>query len=486
MSTSTRDGLETPGGEQPPGETGARTHRWPRRRVLRWTLLGLVPAAVGGGWAARQWLGERERRVEDEEMGPVDGYEAEAGLAKGGPPEGRMGDEAFAVLITQEATIPCFAGSPRASLRLAKALELAPAYAPARVLSACWYMQTDRLDLVPKVLSHPSVRDTPEARLLLEFARRRPRAPGWQQAFFDAWQALGRPDFSKSTLLPEPLEWNHVISDGFTRSPRDETWRFPLMVLYPSLAEKEQQWMLEHVRASQSVPLLMALREQLISLEEQAPLRLFLLSAVEERLGQLAGPSPRTLQLALVSFLSGSSPEAPFERRELEALEKIVALPEWKQPSNEQFFLEMRGLIDMMYAPGHHAWVMTSLSQATSHGMWLLQRARASKAHLSEDELRWLGRMLYEVGARLREQPSRLELEMGLRLQMFGSELTQHVPTREECIAAWVLLGHWEDAVKKAAYDRWPIAPLREESCEHRAHNELAWMQAFAGKGELP
>ncbi|MFE8600956.1 hypothetical protein [Archangium violaceum] len=40
--------------------------------------------------------------------------------------------------------------------------------------------------------------------------------------------------------------------------------------------------------------------------------------------------------------------------------------------------------------------------------------------------------------------------------------------------------------MKKAAYDRWPIGPLREESCEHRARNELAWMQAFAGTGELP
>ncbi|ATB39333.1 hypothetical protein CYFUS_004777 [Cystobacter fuscus] len=486
MSTSTKDGLATPGGEQPPEEAGGRTHRWSRRRVLRWTLLGLVPAAAGGGWAAFKWLGERERRVEDEEEGPVDGYEAEAGLARGAPAEGRMGDEAFAVLITQQATWPCFAGSPKASLRLAKAIELAPTYAPARVLSACWYMHTDRLDLVPEVLSHPSVRDTPEARLLLELAERRPRAPDWRHAFFDAWQALGRPDFSKSTLLPEPLEWNHVISDGFTRSPSDETWRLPLMVLYSVLAEEEQQWLLEQVRASQSEPLLMALREQLLSLEEQAPLRLFLLSAVEERLGQLAGPSPRTLQLALLSFLAGSSPEAPFERRDLEALEKLVALPEWKQPSSEQFFREMLGRIDMMYAPGHHAWGMASLAQGVSLGSWLLRRARASRARLIEDEQRWMGRLLWEVGACLREQRSRLELEMGLRLQMFGSELTGHSATREESIDLWVELGKWEEALKQAAFYRWPLAPLQEESCEPRARNEHVWMQAFAGKGKLP
>ncbi|WP_146210172.1 hypothetical protein [Vitiosangium sp. GDMCC 1.1324] len=474
------------GTEQPVTDAGGQEQRWPRRHLLRWTLLGLVPAAAGGGWAAFKWLGERERRVEDEEGGPLDGYEAEAGLARGGPAKGRLGDEAWAVQLTQQATAPCFAGSQSASLRLALAVKVSPSNALARVMGACWFMQTDRWDLVPGVLSHPSVQDTPEARLLLDLTERRPRAPDWRHAFFDAWKALGRPDFSKSTLLPEPLEWNHLISNGFTRSPADQTWRFPVLILHPASAEQEQQWMLEQVRASQSVPLLMALREQLLSLEVQAPLRRFLLSAVEERIGQLAGPSPRTLQLALVPFLAGKSPEVPLERRDLEALEKIVALPEWKQPSSEEFFLEVRGLIDMMYAPGHHAFAMATLAQGLSLGSWLLQRARVSKAHLSEDEQRWLGRLLWEVGARLREQRSRLELELGLQLQMFGSELTGHSPTRVDSIGMWGELGTWEDALKRAAFYRWPLAPLQEESCVLRARNEHVWMQAFAGKGELP
>jgi hypothetical protein len=119
-------------------------------------------------------------------------------------------------------------------------------------------------------------------------------------------------------------------------------------------------------------------------------------------------------------------------------------------------------------------------------GLELLRRARASKAHLIEDEQRWMGRLLWEVGARMREQRSRLELETGLRLQMFGSELTGHSDTRMDSISLWVELGQWEEAEKQAAYDRWPLASLHEESCEPRTRDEHAWLRAFAGKGELP
>jgi hypothetical protein len=454
--------------------------------LLRWAL-GLVPATVGGGWATFRWLDERERRMQEEELGPEDGWEVEGGrVLRGGAEKHSKSPEARAADLAQKAAWYSFAGHYGASTYSNLALQVFPSSAPARLVSACWYMQENAWHVVREDLSASSLRDAPEARLLLEFVDRLPRSPDWRHAFFDSWKALGQPDFRKSTLLPAPIEWNHLNSDSLTQSPPGDDWLFPVGIVSPGSTTGREQWMREHVLSCQSVPLLLALREQLLPLEEQAPLRQACLTAVEERLGQLAGPTPRPLQLALVPFLSGTSRSAPFERRELEALEQLVALREWKQPSNEEVFREMRAHMDVLHGPAHHAWVMTSLAQATSHGTWLLQRARVSKAHLSEDELRWLGRLLYQVGARLREQRSRLELEMGLRLQMFGSELTQHVPTREECIAAWVRLGHWEDAVKKAAYDRWPIGPLREESCVQRARDELAWMQAFAGQGELP
>ncbi|QRN98283.1 hypothetical protein JRI60_04220 [Archangium violaceum] len=338
-----------------------------------------------------------------------------------------------------------------------------------------------------KELSAPGVKDTPEAHLLLELSERRAKTPDWRHAFFEAWNALGRPDFSKSDLLPEPLEVDHLLV--YTHrdwEQADEPQRFPLAVMALGELTERLDWGLDQVRTSTSVPLLMALREHLLPVDTQVPQRRILLPAVEERLGQLTGPAPRTLQLALRAFLAGRSPDVPFERRDLEALEQLVTL-EWKQPLSERFYLEMRERLEgLFFIPHHHALLLASSAQGISLGKALLRRARASKAHLNEDEQRWMGRLLWEVGARLREQRSRLELETGLLIQMYGSELTGHSPTRMDSIELWVELGEWETALKRAAYYRWPLTALQEESCHPRARDEHAWMRAFARRSELP
>ncbi|MGZ3458983.1 MAG: hypothetical protein ACXU86_10825, partial [Archangium sp.] len=110
--------------------------------------------------------------------------------------------------------------------------------------------------------------------------------------------------------------------------------------------------------------------------------------------------------------------------------------------------------------PGHQAWLLTLWASGVSLGRELLWRARASAAHLNEEEQRWMGRLLWEVGARLREQHSRAELERALLIQMYGSELTGHMPSRMDSIGLWVELGKWEEALKRAAWKRWPLASM--------------------------
>jgi|GEM_PF-1138315 len=487
----TGDSGAKPGSERPPEATEGNRRHWPRRRLLRWAL-GLVPVAAGGTWATVQWLGrpmDPSRDDNGEPDGPVDGWRAEAGLERGGAPKDMPDARTLAARWTDEAAGFCFARHPGTSARLGFALKSLESYAPARLMYVCWFMEQGEWDSAREDLHHPSLRDTPEARLLLDLAERRARSLDWRHAFFEAWKALGRPDFSKSTLLPAPLEVDHLLVHAHMDwEQADEARRFPLAVLALGNLEQRADWGLQQVRASTSVPLLLALRAHLLLLDTQRmSQRQHLLSAVEERLDQLAGPSPRTLQLALRAFLAGGSPETPLVRRDLETLEQLVTLPEWKHPSSERFYLEMRERFEgLLFIPHHHAWLLATLAQGVPLGETLLRRARASKAHLPEDEQRWLGRLLWEVGARLREQRSRLELETGLRLQMFGSELTGHSPTRMDSIALWVELGQWEEAVKQAAFYRWPLASLQEESCDPRARDEHAWLRAFAGKGELP
>jgi hypothetical protein len=455
------DGGTEPGSEQPPMVAGGADKQRSRRRLLRWAL-GLVPVAAGGGWAALDWLGERD------------------GL---GEREASTDDER----PSQRATWICFAGHRGAYLELDNWLHpILEPNAPARLMRACLYLEHGSLDAMRRDLVWPEVEHTLEARLLLELSARRSRSLDWRHAFFESWDALGRPDFSKSTLLPEPLEDELLLPFVHDEKlPLQGPQGLPMLTVIPE-QEGFLEWGPGQVRASGSVPLLMALRERLLLLGAETSARQQLLPAAEERLGQLTGSAPPTLQLALRAFLVERPPEVLFQRRDLEALEPLVSL-EWKQPASEHFFREMReSLKDVLLLPGHHAFLLATWAQGVSLGKELQRRARASAAHLNEDERRWMGRLLWEVGARLREQRSRLELERGLLLQVYGSELTGHSPTRMESIDLWVELGRWEEALKRSGFKRWPLASLHEESCEPRARDEHTWLKAFAGKAALP
>ena len=163
-------------------------------------------------------------------------------------------------------------------------------------------------------------------------------------------------------------------------------------------------------------------------------------------------------------------------------LERLVELPVWQEPSTAQTFLETREqLSGLVTVPAHHALLVAVYAQGLTLGQTLLGRGYSSKAHLTLDERRWMGRLLWEVGARLRALHSHRALDLALRLQVFGSEQTGHSPTRLDSISLWVELGRWEKALEQAAFHRWPLASLQEESCEVRARDEHAWMKAFAG-----
>src|SRR5436190_1532475 len=106
----TEGGRVEPGSEQPAVAEEEPGRHWPRRRLLRWAL-GLVPVVAGGAWATFHWLGTPTKRVEDdsgEPDGPVDGYRAEAGLERGGPPPGAPDAQTRAKDLTQAGAWACF------------------------------------------------------------------------------------------------------------------------------------------------------------------------------------------------------------------------------------------------------------------------------------------------------------------------------------------------------------------------------------------
>lgn len=158
---------------------GGGRQRWPRRRVLGWAV-GLASTA-GAGWAATRWLGGR------------------------GGMTARQAEDPRDTLEFQRVALLCFAGLPAADSWLSEMKSSRPD-GPTCLLQACRSLEKNDENRVRWHLAFPSVRDTPEARLLLKLMDRRTRAPDWRHAFFEAWKALGRPDFRcrKSPVSPGP------------------------------------------------------------------------------------------------------------------------------------------------------------------------------------------------------------------------------------------------------------------------------------------
>ncbi|NMO15516.1 hypothetical protein HPC49_25600 [Pyxidicoccus fallax] len=430
-----------------------------RRQLLLWAL-GLTPILAGGGLTTFRW----KRKAEE---------------------------EARAAPLTQAAAYYLFANHPEAGIHIEKALRESSTYAPALLLRACAELEAGNEAAARSTLAHTSLRDTPEAKLLLELATRRPDSPSVRQAFFDAWKALGHPDFTKSALLPEPLEQDILLADPEASYERaNEAQRFALNVLTLDSCHKKCLFEIDgQFMKTTSVPLLVSSHEQ-VNRGSEWNLRELMLPSVLYRLRELTGPSPRSLQVALLFFfhaLDERRPSALFNRGDLATLEKLLSIPEWKPVSNEQHFREMRALFDgLLDAPGHHAWRMVFLAQGPSLGMKLVRRAQASKDQLTDDEQQWLGRLLWEYGKRVSQERSHVELDLGIRLQRVGSELSRHVPDKEEVVDRWMELVSWEQAMARAGCYRWPLPSLQEDFYAARARDEDSWMKAFAGVGTLP
>ncbi|MFY0572089.1 hypothetical protein ACN28E_50805 [Archangium lansingense] len=178
------DGGMEPGSKQPSTVAGRAGNRWSRRRLLLGAL-GLVSAAAVGSQLA------------------LDGFDEEKASA----------DEDPWANLSQQRIWLCFAGHRGAYSFLDRLLHppIHRTNAPARLMRACLYLEHGSLDAMRHDLRWPEVKHTPEAALLLALAERRSRSPDWRHAFFESWDALGRPDFSKSTLLPEPVEDTHLL-----------------------------------------------------------------------------------------------------------------------------------------------------------------------------------------------------------------------------------------------------------------------------------
>ncbi|WP_257458653.1 hypothetical protein [Archangium lipolyticum] len=136
--------------------------------------------------------------------------------------------------------------------------------------------------------------------------------------------------------------------------------------------------------------------------------------------------------------------------------------------------------------PGARASLVVERATGTSSALLLLRRAEATRERLSEDERRWMGRMLWRMGSRLTATSSYLERSVGLLLMDAGANDLRDSCGQAETHARQDGLSTSAMASDKAALERWPLPSLREEMEEARARDEVAWLLSWLEEITLP
>jgi hypothetical protein len=365
---------------------------------------------------------------------------------------------------------------------------------PALFLRACEALEDARLDEAEEAISRlrTAAPDRPEPLVLWSLLeqRRKLLTPGWGQAFLQAWSEVGRPDLRDSSLLPPAF---HPKADASSllsqRWPRASAEALPTLAMaMPSLSEEQARGLLRHISSLEDTAALVALLDPRRSSLFPDVLHSEAQSALLQRLRWISRGSSHAMLPRLMLLLSGTRGETSFTAQELKTLEAISTLPSWRETSFSQTFLQARRLLRDLDSPDAATRAFGLAEQTVGSGAALLlhHRAEASWSHLSEEEQRWLGRILWRIGQRMAEATSLLEHSVGTLLMELGAEHMGQTCDLEQARRRDEMVREGLRASLAANIERWPLPSLLEELEASRARHELTWLRAFTGHAELP
>lgn len=324
--------------------------------------------------------------------------------------------------------------------------------------------------------------DLPEGQLLealLTLRRERPSLGGLE-AFIRAWNEVGRPDFSDSRLLPAefpPRREEDRAAKLATRSSEAEL----LLALMQPPEPMHGKLFLKHLPRLKPPEWVFAAEEFLQSDSLPEELRAQGAQAVRARLSELTVASPHAMQYPALLLVTSTSPEAPFSSEELQALEVMAALPDWRETDFRVLF--QHALDELQKAhhsqPEHAAFMFAVSALASRTSYMLFKRTEASREALSAQQLHRLGAALWGIGSRMSEESTLLEHLLGTRLMAEGATLIGDEARAQRVAEMREKAQRAAEAMRQAAPDRWPLRALNAEHLEAHVQNELGCMLRF-------
>jgi hypothetical protein len=367
-----------------------------------------------------------------------------------------------------------------------KASAEVPSPSIVRFVRACDALEAGNLDgAATDILAlRETLPERPEPRLLeslLALRRTRPDL-GWRDAFLQAWHGLGRPDFRESPFLqdaPEPRP---------TGPSPEQTWRKELsaeqrFVLALSMRPEagRARAILQQLPVLAPPELLVAAVEHLQREELPAALRAQARTTLRARLTALSADYPESMQLRALLLLEGTDSKTPFTPRELEELEALSQLSDWRQTRFLSLYRYALGHFEAtgVSLPENYAYTLAVMSLVSPVPLLLQQRLDASRDTLTPAERQRLGEALWRIGSRLSDESSILERLVGLNLMKKAAttleddarllQATELLAEERATYADW----------QRAETMRWPLPSLKQVMIDAAMSDEVAHMRAF-------
>ncbi len=463
----------------PPSSPTGPSHR---RKPLLFGLGGMVVALAAAAfvlWGGRPGAHSR--------AGEGHGHDHEAK----GPQSAALPAPVEVLRHTDRAARAAATGdAATARAALAEALKLAPEHAPALFVQACLALEAgndaEAGDALEKLEdAAPGSRELK----LLQRLRELRRTPGtsWQQAFREAWVALGRPDFQKSRLLPgaTPLPPDPTDAEAeqaaWKRATSDEA-KLMLALGARKLDAEKGLFLLSQVPKLEDPALYLAvmdaLRGDALPESSHAEAR----KVFHDTLVKLAAAHPRSMQLQLLLLLGDTEQGSVLSAAELAALEKLAALPAWRENSFADLYQHARKVLKDAGAPDASAMAMTAAARSVmERGSWVLRtRNVGTRGELPPEGVKRLGRINRDIGSRMLEQPTLAERMNGLQLIRAGTQDMEEEIGRKLALAQIEALEAAIKEFQKTELARWPLHSLTEELLELTTRDEPAYLLSFA------
>jgi hypothetical protein len=455
-----------------------------RRKAMRWGIGGMVVALLAMTFVLVGRPGAGGKTGDGH--GHDDHGEAHAGkVAK--KPQAPM----EVLLATDRAARAAATGdAATARTKLAEALKLAPDHAPALLVQACLELDAGRDAEAGAALERlkDAAPNRPEVKLLerLRELRRTP-GTGWQQAFREAWVSLGRPDLQKSQLLPgaTPLPPDPAVAEAeqaaWTRATSDDVKLFIALGSRRLDAEKALFLLARLPRLEDPAlynAVMDALRGDALPESSHEEAR----KVFRQQLEKLAAAHPRAMQLQLLRLLGDTEQGSALTAAELDALEKLAALPTWREGSFAELYQQARRLLKDAGVPDASAMAMSAVSRSVvDRGSWILRtRNVGTRGALPPEGLKRLGRINRDIGTRMVGQPTLLERMAGLQLIRAGAQDMGDEAGRALALSQIETLEGALDQFRKTAMVRWPLYSLTEELMDENTRDEPAYLMSFA------